>query len=94
MKKSKRVIIIIILCSMALWLLIGFIDYSRVCRSFEKPIFSRPAVTVDDGGSGIYKGIGYSFEIEGNFMPEDVLPGVTYFEYSVFGTVVKSGIRD
>jgi len=40
----------------ALWTMIG-IDYWRTIYSFEKPIFARDAVTMDDGGSGLYKGI-------------------------------------
>lgn len=85
---------IICVCFAILWCVMGFIDYWRVCHSFEKPIFTLIKETFDDGGSGTYKGLGYSFEIKGNFMPEDEFPGVTYAEYYLFGINVKNVIRD
>lgn len=68
-------------------------DLSLV-HGFQKPLFARPAETMDDGGSGLYKGLGYSIRIEGNFLPEEELPGVTQYEYRVFGLLISAGIRD
>ena len=79
---------------LALWATAGVVDYWRVCHSFERPLFAIATVTADDGGSGTYRGLGYHFVIEGNFMPEDELPGVTVFQYYLFGNYVKSGVRD
>ena len=76
-----------------LWIAIGIADYSRV-NSFEKPIFCVEIDLADDGGSGHYAGVGYSFDIEGNFMPEDELPGVTKWTYYLFGIEMKTQIRD
>jgi hypothetical protein len=42
----------------------------------------------------MYYGLGYSFEIKGNFMPEDELPGVTQYKYYIFNNSVLEGIRD
>ncbi len=70
----------------------GVVDYSKV-KNFNKPIFTIP-YSYDDGGSSIYYGFGYSFEIEGNFMPEDEFPGVTYYRYFLFGKYIDDGIRD
>ena len=53
-----------------------------------------PAETADDGGSGTYKGLGYSFDIEGNFMPEDEFPGVTKARFYLLGKMLKEAIRD
>ena len=50
--------------------------------------------TADDGGSGTYQGLGYRYEIEGNFMPEEEYPGVTRYEMYVFGRQVRIGLRD
>lgn len=92
MKKKK--IIIAIVCIFALWLTIGIVDYGRV-HSFERPIFSfiiEPGY--EDGGSGRYVGLGYYFDIKGNFMPEDEFPGVTRYDFYIFGIHVESEIRD
>jgi len=71
----------------------GLIDYLRA-SAFEKPLFAQAALTADDGGSGLYQGIGYAIEIEGNFMPEDEYPGVTRWEYYLFGKLIDGGVRD
>lgn len=97
MKKTgkKKSIIIVIALVLVLWIAIGAIDYFRV-SSFEKPVFSflDTESSLDDGGSGTYKGLGYSFDIMGNFMPEDEYPGVTSYTYYVFGAKVSAGTRD
>ena len=77
-----------------IWGIILGIDYWRTMHHFEKPIFAMPRITADDGGSGTYSGIGYSFEIKGNFMPEDEFPGVTHGTFSLFGKNLKSVVRD
>ncbi|MEG2234575.1 MAG: hypothetical protein RRZ42_08080, partial [Oscillospiraceae bacterium] len=58
------------------------------------PVVEVKTETADDGGSGRYYGLGYSFEIKGNFMPEDELPGVTHYKYYIFNNLVAEGIRD
>lgn len=91
MKKKK--IIIAAICTVVLWVAVGTIDYGRV-HSFEKPIFSVGTELSDDGGSGKYVGLGYAFDIEGNFMPEAEFPGVTKWTYYLFGIELQSEIRD
>lgn len=71
----------------------GVIDYTRV-HKFEKPWFCIISNGCDDGGSGTYIGLGYSFDIEGNFMPEDELPGVTKFNMRILGINAANGVRD
>ncbi|TCK98649.1 hypothetical protein EDC19_1082 [Natranaerovirga hydrolytica] len=90
----KKVIIKVCIGIVVIGLGIGFVDYWRVCHLFEKPIFTIPIMTSDDGGSGTYQGLGYSFEIQGNFMPEDEHFGVTHFEYYWFGNLVKKGMQE
>lgn len=63
-------------------------------KKFEKPLFSYNTETQDDGGSGFYYGLGYSYHIEGNFMPLDEFPGVTQHQLFLFGREISSGIRD
>ena len=86
----------LILCTsliITLWIGLGLIDFFRV-KSFERPLFCIATETFDDGGSGHYIGLGYSFDIMGNFMPDDELPGVTEYKYYIFGFEINSGIRD
>ena len=89
----KKVIIYIIIIILSLAILFGTIDFFLV-NSFELPIFCINFDKKDDGGSGNYIGLGYSFEIDGNFMPDDELPGVTKFNYKILGINIKTGIRD
>ena len=91
MKRIIKTLIIVF----ALWIAIGLVDYFRV-SSFERPLFSFLDVenSFEDGGSGTYKGLGYSFDIKGNFMPEDEYPGITSYTYYIFGTPIKASIRD
>ena len=90
--KTKN-LCVVIASLMVIWAVIGMIDFRRV-HSFERPLFCIGTEIADDGGSGHYIGLGYSFDIEGNFMPEDELPGVTKYNFYVFGFQMASGIRD
>ena len=90
---KKKKIIIAIVCAIALWVAVGIVDYDRV-HSFEQPIFAICNEPMQDGGSGKYVGLGYSFDIKGNFMPEDELPGVTKYTYYLFGIEIETQIRD
>lgn len=91
MKKKKIVICAIVI--VVIWIVVGLLDFFRV-KSFDKPLFCIETEMYDDGGSGHYIGLGYSFNIKGNFMPEDELPGVTEYTYYILGFEIKSGIRD
>lgn len=90
MKKKILVPIIIVILS---WTTIGLIDFNSV-RQFEKPIFCILVNGADDGGSGRYMGLGYSFDIKGNFLPDDEFPGVTQYTAKILGVEVSSEIRD
>lgn len=89
----KKKVLIPLLIAVLLWMAAGAVDIFRV-SSFEKPLFCVPGVTADDGGSGHYQGLGYSFEIEGNFLPEAECPGVTEYTYRIFGAAVREDTRD
>ena len=89
----KKKVLIPLLIAVLLWLAAGTVDILRVA-AFEKPVFSAPCVTADDGGSGHYQGMGYSFDIEGNFLPEDEFPGGTAYSLRIFGEAVSTGTRD
>ena len=90
---KKKQTIIAMTWILVLWIAIGVVDYSRV-HSFEKPVFCVGTDLASDGGSGKYIGLGYSFDIKGNFMPEDEFPGVTKWTYYLFGIELQTQIRD
>ena len=90
---KKKQTIIAMTWILVLWIAIGVVDYSRV-HSFEKPIFCVGTDLASDGGSGKYIGLGYSFDNQGNFMPEDEFPGVTKWTYYLFGMELQTQIRD
>lgn len=87
---SALVILLLIIATM------GVTDYRRTTHIFDIPIFARLNVAgaKKDGGSCQYKGIGYSIIIEGNFIPEDELKGVTHARFYVFGKEIRYAIRD
>ena len=89
----KRVLCIIIMFLFAAWLTVGIVDFVRI-NSFEKPFFCIATQSADDGGSGKYIGLGYSFDIKGNFLPDDEFPGITSFTARIFGIEILSGVRD
>ena len=90
-KKSKVTkVIIAILGIVVLWLCIGITDFALV-HNYKKPFFCIGVELYQDGGSGKYAGLGYSFDIEGNFMPEAKDPGVTSYRGYIFGKEVCRG---
>ena len=90
---NKKRFIIAAACAGVLWIAIGIIDYGRV-HNFERPLFSFCSEPMQDGGSGKYVGLGYSFDIKGNFMPDDEFPGVTKWTYYLFGIEIQTQMRD
>lgn len=91
--KNKKIKIALIVAAIV-WLGIFATDFVRV-NNFEKPVFCVLVNGADDGGSGTYIGLGYTIDIEGNFVVEDeVERGVTKFDMKLFGVMrVAAGIR-
>ena len=89
----KKKLLIALGILLALALVMGLADFARV-TDFERPLFCVCTRGADDGGSGTYRGLGYSFDIRGNFLPEDEFPGVTEFEARILGIPVLHWIRD
>ena len=65
MKKTLKILSVILILLIVLWGSMFFIDYSK-CANFEMPIFVVESETADDGGSGTYYGLGYRVEVEKN----------------------------
>ena len=88
--KKKIVFGVIIVILLVAWLLIAYTDYRAVAISYDKPHFCIASVTADDGGSGKYVGLGYSFYLEGH-MDADNGYQVDKYTYKIFGITVKQG---
>ena len=59
----KKIVITALITLIILWAIIFFIDYSR-CSHLKEPLFVVAGLTADDGGSGIYYGLGYKVKME------------------------------
>ena len=99
-KNKLRKIIIAILGVVVLWLCVGIVDFALV-HNYRRPLFCICTEPLQDGGSGKYAGLGYFFDIEGNFMPdtetpatEDKKPEVTSYRGYIFGKEVSRGFWD
>ena len=92
MKKSIKILISIIVLLIVLWGIIFFIDYLR-CSNFKEPIFVKVGVTADDGGSGIYYGLGYKVKIEKTISAE-YGPTLVRVEMYMFDKFIAGAIAD
>ena len=63
MKKTKKKVISAAVSVIAVWLIMGIVDFALV-HSYHRPLFCICTEPMQDGGSGKYVGLGYSFDIE------------------------------
>ena len=89
MKKKIRIFVVIALLLVS-WLGIAYSDYAKVAISFDKPQFCVLVNGADDGGSGKYIGLGYSFDVDGHFDADSWFE-VDSYTYNVFGITIKHG---
>ncbi len=96
MKAKKTLIVLgrILFIMVVLWAAAAITDFRLVFGRGEMPVFSLPTQTADDGVSGLYRGLGYYYIIEGNFMPEYELRGITKAQCFLLGKEIKTYIRD
>lgn len=87
---NKRIIGIIVIIIFIIILFFGVVDYFKVANNYEKPIFCIGTKIMRDGGSGEYIGLGYSFNIKGNFLPGEEVKGVIKFDYYILGIKILS----
>lgn len=88
--KKHRHILVTLGSILTLWIAMGITDFALV-QTYHKPLFCVGINLADDGGSGRYAGLGYGFDIEGNFMPEDDYPDVTSYHGYLFGRKIVRG---
>ena len=87
---SKKWFRILLLC-LCIWLAVMSIDLVRVTGMHEKPLFCFNIFGADDGGSGVYVGLLYHYDIRGDFMPEDVPPHVVEYTWHLIGIPLLHG---
>jgi len=92
MKTGFKILISVIIILIVLWGTIFFIDYSR-CSNFKEPIFVVAGITADDGGSGIYYGLGYKVKIE-KTMSVEYGPTLVRVEMYMFDKFIAGAIAD
>ncbi len=88
--KKKIILLIAIVIMLVSWASIAYSDYADVAISYDKPKFCISTMTADDGGSGKYIGLGYSFDIDGHLENNGKYEVDTY-TYKIFGITIKQG---
>ena len=88
--KKKIIILVAIVVLLVSWASIAYSDYADVAISYDKPKFCISTMTADDGGSGKYIGLGYSFDIDGHLENNGKYEVDTY-TYKIFGNTIKQG---
>jgi ABC-type polysaccharide transport system permease subunit len=90
MKRTiPRMLTLLLLLVVLCWGSIFAIDYYR-CSHLQMPLFVTAVETADDGGSGLYQGLGYQVDVQldGN-VPNYSVIAVTM---TMFGKVVSASI--
>lgn len=88
--KKKATLLMATAVLMVSWISIAYSDYSKVAISYDKPSFCVLINGADDGGSGKYIGLGYSFDIDGH-LDIDGMYQVDTYTYKIFGITIKQG---
>lgn len=92
MNKVLKIIISVLGVLLVLWGLVFTIDYVR-CSHFMEPVFVVAGQTADDGGSGIYYGLGYKVKVEKNisaeYGPELVKVEMYMFDKFITGAIAS-----
>ncbi len=92
MKKIRRILCSVLCAVIVVWLTVFITDTIRTV-SLKEPIFAvPPTVTADDGGSDIYKGLGYTVEVE-KYLDSELGLKTVSVEMKMFGKVVAAAIE-
>ena len=88
-KKSNKWVALILVI-LVLWSALALTDFYKTMYRYEKPMFTilDKKTALEDGGSGKYIGLGYSINLEGDFMPEES-GKITNADFYLFGLKVK-----
>lgn len=89
-------LLIVLLSLLLIWLCMFSIDILRVFIAHDTPVFAwiQSDQSFDDGGSGPYKGLGYSFDIMGYFIEYSGSERVYAAKLYVFGNHLWTYTKD
>lgn len=91
MKLKMRRILVALCVLFLLWGTVFLVDYTRA-TSLKAPIFALSlGVTADDGGSGVYYGLGYTVAVE-KYLDADHGACIRSVEMRVLGHVIAASI--
>lgn len=89
--KALRITIIVVCVVVILWLAMFATDYFRSC-SLKPPLFALKAgTTADDGGTGIYHGLGYTVSVE-KYVDAEYGLCISSVEMKMLGKVIAASI--
>ena len=92
MKKALKVIFSAVGIAVVLWLAVFSVDYART-MSLKEPIFAvPPSITADDGGSGAFRGLGYTVEVE-KYLDAEYGTKIVSVEMKLLGKTVVAAIE-
>ncbi len=92
MKKALKVIISALGIAVVLWLAVFATDCAMTLK-LKEPIFAVPlSVTADDGGSGSFRGAGYTVEVE-KHLDAEYGTKIVSVEMKLFGKTVAAAIE-
>lgn len=92
MNKISKIVISILGIILVLWSIVFTVDFIR-CSCFMMPVFVVAGETADDGGSGIYYGLGYQVKVEKNISAEDG-PELIKVEMYMFDKFITGAIAN
>jgi len=87
-----KIVISILGIIFVLWSIVFTVDFIR-CSCFMMPVFVVAGETADDGGSGIYYGLGYQVKVEKNISAEDG-PELIKVEMYMFDKFITGAIAN
>ena len=86
--KKKIILLVLIVVLLVSWASIAYSDYADVAISYDKPKFCISTMAADDGRSGKYIGLGYSFVIDGHLDADNGYQVDSYI-YKILGITIK-----
>lgn len=92
MKKALKVILSVLGIVIVLWLAVFATDYAMTMK-LKEPIFAvPPSITADDGGSGAFRGLGYTVEVE-KYLDAEYGTKIVSVEMKLLGKTVAAAIE-
>ncbi len=89
-KKAIKIGVSLVMLLLVLWCAIFVTDYTR-CGALQEPLFVVAGSTADDGGSGVYYGLGYTVVMQKHLSVEYGVV-IESVQMMVLGKVVSASI--